>query len=84
MREYTENGYAITMPIFKKAVINVKMFSKGFEHIKPFSMPKVAKTNMEECIMKIAIRNEIVKAFTEGLCTYEEAREYCAKFGIEF
>lgn len=30
----------------------------------------------------IKIKNQVIKALTDGLCTRAEAEEYCAKLGI--
>lgn len=30
----------------------------------------------------IAIKNAVVKAIADGICTFREAQAYCARFGI--
>lgn len=30
----------------------------------------------------IKVKNEIIKAIADGVCTYEEAEAYCASLGI--
>lgn len=30
----------------------------------------------------IKIKNAVIKAIADGICSYKEAQEYCAKMGI--
>ena len=65
--------------------------SQGFEPIKSLSIPKRVifrnpqRHRGERYIMSrraIEIKNAAIKAIADGIMTFKEAQEYCAKFGI--